>query len=145
MEEDVESCWSVGILPPFAFYETVIFVSLPLIFHYLTWLPAICIQSIHFNPNNNTIHTYLYRGADKSLARPTSVQLFLQSREQVVFRRGQIRRIGWVIKSLKSQIGQFLLGCKFPVIRFLPGRDKDLSAPLYTTRQRILGVGAEHH
>jgi hypothetical protein len=38
----------------------------------------------------------IYRGADKSLARPT-FNCFFQSREQVVVRRGQIRRIGWVI------------------------------------------------
>ena len=39
-------------------------------------------------------------------------QLFFQSREQLVVRRGQIRKIGWVIKSLEAQVGQFLLGCK---------------------------------
>ena len=43
-------------------------------------------------------------------------QLFFQSREQVVVRRGRIRRIGWVIKTLEVQVGQFLLGCKCPVI-----------------------------
>ena len=42
-------------------------------------------------------------------------QLFFQSREQVVVRQGQIRRIGWVIKTLEAQVGQFLLGCKCPV------------------------------
>ena len=44
-------------------------------------------------------------------------QLFFQSREQVVVRREQIRRIGKVIKTLKAQVGQFLLGCKCPVSR----------------------------
>ena len=44
-------------------------------------------------------------------------QLFFQSREQVVVRRGQIWKIGWMIKALKAQIGQFILGCKFPVSR----------------------------
>jgi len=39
-------------------------------------------------------------------------QLFFQSGEQVVVRRGQIRRIGWVIKTLEAQVGQFLLSCK---------------------------------
>jgi len=38
-------------------------------------------------------------------------------REQVVVRRGQIRRIGWVIKTVEAQVGQFLLGCKCPVSR----------------------------
>ena len=42
---------------------------------------------------------------------------FFQSREQVVVRRGQIRRIGWVIKALEAQVGQFLLGCKCLVNR----------------------------
>ena len=44
-------------------------------------------------------------------------QLFSQSRKQVVVRRGQIRRIGWVIKTMEAQLGQFLLGCKCPVSR----------------------------
>jgi hypothetical protein len=42
-------------------------------------------------------------------------QLFFQSREQVVVRRGLTWRIGWVIKTLEAQVGQFLLGCKWPV------------------------------
>jgi hypothetical protein len=36
-----------------------------------------------------------------------------------------------VIKTLEAQVGQFLLGCKCPVSRFLPGRAKDLSASRY--------------
>ena len=47
----------------------------------------------------------------------TFQSFFFQSREQVVVRRGQIRRIGWVIKTLEAQVGQFLLGCKCPVSR----------------------------
>jgi len=42
---------------------------------------------------------------------------FFQPREQVVVRQGQIRRIGWVIKTLEAYVGQFLLGCKCPVSR----------------------------
>jgi len=42
---------------------------------------------------------------------------FFQSMEQVVVQRGQIRIIGWMIKTLEAQVGQFLLGCKCPVIR----------------------------
>jgi hypothetical protein len=57
-------------------------------------------------------------------------QLFFQSREQVVVRRGQIQRIGWVIKTMEDQVGQFLLGCKCLVSCFLPGWTKDLPAPL---------------
>jgi len=30
----------------------------------------------------------------------------------MVVQKGQIQRIGWVIKTLEAQIGQFLLGCK---------------------------------
>ena len=36
-----------------------------------------------------------------------------------------------MIKILEAHVGQFLLGCKCPVSRFLPGRAKDLSAPMY--------------
>jgi len=52
-------------------------------------------------------------------------QLFFQSREQVVVRRGQIRRIGWVIKTLEAQIGLLLLRCKFPVSRGIVVQEQD--------------------
>jgi len=52
-------------------------------------------------------------------------RLFFQSREQAVVRRGQIRRIGWVIKILEAQVGQFLLGCKCPVSREIVVQEKD--------------------
>jgi len=52
-------------------------------------------------------------------------QLFFQSREEVVVRRGQIRRIGWVIKILESQVGHFLLGCKCPVRRGIVVQEQD--------------------
>jgi hypothetical protein len=77
---------------------------------------------------STTVYT---RGADISLDRPTSLSIFFQSMEQIVVRRGQIRRIGWVIKTLEAQVGQFLLGCKCPVSRFLPGWAKDLSVSRY--------------
>jgi len=43
----------------------------------------------------------------------------------VVVRRGEIRRIGWTIKVLESQVGQFLVGFKWPVSRviFMQGQD----------------------
>jgi len=34
-------------------------------------------------------------------------QSFFQPREQVVVWRGRFRRIGWVIKTLEAQVGQF--------------------------------------
>ena len=42
---------------------------------------------------------------------------FFSSDKQVVVRRGQIRRIGWVMKIPEAQVGQFLLSCKCPVSR----------------------------
>jgi len=42
-------------------------------------------------------------------------QLFFQSREQVVVQWGRIWRIGCVIKTLETQVDQFLMGCKCPV------------------------------
>jgi len=50
---------------------------------------------------------------------------FFQTREQVVVRRGQIRRIGWVIITLEAQVGQFLLGCKRPVSRGIVVQEQD--------------------
>ena len=52
-------------------------------------------------------------------------QLFFQSRKQVVVRRGQIRRIGCVIKALEAQVGQFLLGCKCPASRGIVVQEQD--------------------
>jgi hypothetical protein len=50
-----------------------------------------------------------------------------------------------VIKTLEAQVGQFLLGCKCPVSRFLPGRAKDLSAPLYETLDKTIYVKGQKH
>ena len=45
--------------------------------------------------------------------------------EQVVVRRGQIRRIGWVIKILEVQVGQYFAGCKWPVSRGIVVQEQD--------------------
>jgi len=52
-------------------------------------------------------------------------QLFFQYMEQMVVQRGQIRRIGWVIKALEAPVGQFLLGCKCPVSRGIVVQEQD--------------------
>ena len=52
-------------------------------------------------------------------------QLFFKSRERVVVRRGQIRRIGWVSKTLQAQVGQFLLRCKCLVSRGIVVQEQD--------------------
>ena len=53
------------------------------------------------------------------------LSILFESRGQVVVRRGQIRRIGWVIKTLEAQVGQFLLGCKCPVSRGIVVQEQD--------------------
>ena len=53
------------------------------------------------------------------------LSIVIQSREQVVVRQGQIRRIRWVIKTLKAQVGQFLLGCKCPLSRGIVVQELD--------------------
>jgi len=50
---------------------------------------------------------------------------FFQSMEQAILRWGQIRGIGWVIKTLEAQVGQFLLGCKCPVSRGIVVQEQD--------------------
>jgi len=50
---------------------------------------------------------------------------FFQSREHLVVRRGQIRRIVWVINTLVVQVGQFLLGCKCPMSRGIVVQEQD--------------------
>ena len=54
-----------------------------------------------------------------------TLQLLFQSREQMVVRRGQIRRIGWVIKTLEALVCQFLLGCKRQVSRGIVVQEQD--------------------
>jgi len=54
-----------------------------------------------------------------------TTQLFFQSREQVVVQRGQIQRMGWVIKTLEAQVGQCLLGCKCPVTQGIAAQEQD--------------------
>jgi len=60
-----------------------------------------------------------------SAEKMATFQLFLQSREQVVVRRGQIQRIGWVIKTLEAQVGQFLPIFKCPVSRGIVVQEQD--------------------
>ena len=60
------------------------------------------------------------------------LSIVFQSREQVVVRWGQIRRIGWVIKTLEAQVGQFLQGCKCPVSRCTVVLEKDPLGDLST-------------
>ena len=43
----------------------------------------------------------------------------------MVVRRGQIGRIGWVIKTVEAQEGQFLLGSKCPVSRDIVVQEQD--------------------
>jgi len=52
-------------------------------------------------------------------------KFFFQSREQVVVRQGQIRRIGSVFKKMEPQVGHFLLGCKCPVSRDIVVQEQD--------------------
>ena len=54
-----------------------------------------------------------------------SSNCFFQSREQVVLRRGQIRRIWWVIKTMEAQVRPFPLGYKCPVSRGIVVQEQD--------------------
>ena len=59
---------------------------------------------------------------------------FFQSREQVAVWRGQIRKIGWMIKPLEDQVGQFLLSCKCTVSWGIVMQEQD---PLVTFPLRM--------
>jgi len=60
----------------------------------------------------------------------TFLSIVFQSREQVGGQRGQIRRIGWVVKTLEAQVGQFLVGCKCPVSQGIVVQEQDLLGEL---------------
>jgi len=63
---------------------------------------------------------------EPSLGRKVATFLFLyRSTEQVSVRRGEIRRIGWTIKLLETQLGQYLLGFKWPVSRVIFMQEQD--------------------
>ena len=64
-------------------------------------------------------------GGDLRRKKNGELSIVFQSREQVVVRRGLIRRIGWVIKTLEAQVDQFLLGCKCPASRGIVVQEKD--------------------
>jgi len=58
------------------------------------------------------------------------LSIVFRSREQVVVWLGQIQRLGWVIKTLEAQIGQFLLGCKCAVSQGIVVQEQDPLADL---------------
>ena len=55
--------------------------------------------------------------------------------EQMVVRRRQIRRIEWAIKTVESQLGQFLLDCKCPVSRDIVVQEQDPLSDLPAARR----------
>ena len=57
-------------------------------------------------------------------------QLLFQSREHVVDRRGHIRRLGWLVKTLEAQVGQFLQGFKCQVSRGIVVQEQEPLAEL---------------
>ena len=52
---------------------------------------------------------------------------FRPGNKQVVVRRDQIRRIGWVMKRLEAVLGQFILGYKCPVTPYSSHCDTSIS------------------
>ena len=74
---------------------------------YSTYSPR---SSIHFLAHCSNFCKPLKKNSEMA-----TFQLFFQSRKHVVVWWGQIRRIGWVMKAVEAQVGQFLLGCKCPV------------------------------
>ena len=48
----------------------------------------------------------------------------------MIVRRGQIRRIVWVIRTLEAQVGQILWGCMCPLNRGIVVQQQDLLGDL---------------
>jgi len=80
-------------------------------------------------PSNQVSATAMPSASEEKLR---TFNCFFQSRKQMVVRRGQIRRIWWVIKKLESQEGQFLLGCKCPVSEGIVVQEQDHLGELST-------------
>ena len=67
---------------------------------------------------NLSVQTGLRGSSDLHVGRKMAkIKFYFRSREQVVVRRGQLRRIGRMIMNLEAQVFQFLLGSKCPVSR----------------------------
>ena len=102
--------------------------------HFLARCSHFC-KSLTIKIRSLSVQPGLHGSNDLRVGRKMATfQLFFQSREQVVFRRGQIQRIVCVIKTLEAQVGQFLLGCKCPVSRGIVVLGQD---PLVTIRRRF--------
>jgi len=84
------------------------FCKLPKKFRILSVQPGLC--------GDNDLH------AGRKTA---TIQLLFQSREQVVVRLGQIRKMRWVIQTLAIQVGQFLLRCKCSVRQYTVVQEQD--------------------
>ena len=86
-------------------------------------------SSVHFSVSCSNFFRQLKK--TQKFVRPTRSprrqlpHCFFQSMVQVVVRRGQIRRIGYVIRTLEAQVGQFLLGCNCPVSRGTVVQEQD--------------------
>jgi len=103
---------------------------------YLTYYPR---NSVHFLARGSTFASHSKKKLRTLSVQPglrgsndlhvgrkmVTFQLFFQSREQVIVRRGQIRRIGWVIKTVETQGGHFLLGYTCPVSRGIVVQEQD--------------------
>ena len=92
--------------------------------HFLAYCSNFCNHSKKFR--TLSVQPGLRGGNDLRMGQKMATfQLFFQSREQVVVQWGQIQRIGWVIRTLEAQVGQFLLGCKCPVSRGIVMQEQD--------------------
>ena len=73
-------------------------------------------------PSNHVSAATMTSASEEKLL---TLNCFFQSREQVVVRRGQMWRIGWVTKKLEAQVGQFLPGCKCLGSRVIVVQEQD--------------------
>ena len=90
-------------------------------------------SSVHFlarcsnfcKPQNKKVQKIFCPTRSPRRTKNGNISIAFQSREQMVVRWGQIRRIGWVIKTSEAQVGQFLLGCKCPLSRGIVVQEQD--------------------
>ena len=66
----------------------------------------------------------------------------------MVVRQGQVRRIGCVIKRVEAQVGQILLGYKYPVSRGIVVQEQDTFGKLpvfflHLHQQRLVILGVD--
>jgi len=92
--------------------------------HFLTRCSNFC-KPLKKKSTRLSVQPGLRGSNDLCVGRKMGTSLLFFFSVQVVVRWAQIRRIGWLIKTLEAQVRHFLLGCKCPVSRGIATQEQN--------------------